>query len=79
MSSGRYRQRGVPGESYKNEGIMPNQGMDSKEKDLRERHLRHFNRVAQDYPDKPVWWCVAQAIKRFEIMNGERGFYRKGA
>jgi len=51
--------------------------MDSKEKELRERHLRHFNRVAQAHPDKPVWWCVAQAIKRFEIMNGERVFGRR--
>jgi hypothetical protein len=46
--------------------------MDNKDKALRDVHLRHFNRVAQDHPDKPVWWCVAQAIKRFEIFNGER-------
>jgi len=46
--------------------------MDSKDKELRDIHLLHFNRVAQDHPDKPVWWCVAQAIKRFEIFNGDR-------
>jgi len=39
---------------------------------LEDKHLMHFNRVAKDNPDKSVHWCISQAIKRYEIFNGER-------
>lgn len=41
-------------------------------KELGIEHLAHFNDIQEKNHDKPVWWVVAQAIKRFEIMNGER-------
>jgi len=48
-------------------------------KDLKDKHLMHFNRVSKNHPEKPVWWCVARALKLWGAMNGEGGMSGKVA
>lgn len=51
---------------------MINNSATKTTKKLKVEHLAHFNYLIKEYPNKPVWWVVARAIRNYEKMNGKR-------